>query len=50
MASHQESTEHKHGEMDISAHQATFAGFVRGTVWVCSLAAVVLIFLALANS
>ena len=50
MASHHEITEHKHGEMDISAHQATFAGFVKGSVWVCCISAVVLIFMALANS
>ena len=50
MASHHETSEHKHGEMDIRAQQATFAGFVKGSVWVCCLAAVVLIFMALANS
>ncbi len=50
MASHHEITEHKHGEMDIRDHQATFAGFVKATIWVCSLSIIVLIFLALANS
>lgn len=27
-------SDHKHGEMDISTHEKTFAGFVRVSVWV----------------
>ncbi|ARC36362.1 aa3-type cytochrome c oxidase subunit IV [Paracoccus yeei] len=50
MASHHEVTEHKHGSMDISDHQKTFAGFIRLSTWVVGLAIAVLIFLALANS
>ncbi|KGJ03147.1 aa3 type cytochrome c oxidase subunit IV [Paracoccus halophilus] len=49
MASHNEITEHKHGDMDIRAQQATFTGFVRAGVWVCILSILVLVFLALAN-
>lgn len=26
-------TEHKHGEMDISVQEKTFAGFIRYTMW-----------------
>ncbi|RCW79907.1 aa3-type cytochrome c oxidase subunit IV [Paracoccus lutimaris] len=50
MASHHEISEHKHGEMDIRAQQATFAGFVKASVWVCCLAIAVLAFMALSNS
>ncbi|WP_423207447.1 aa3-type cytochrome c oxidase subunit IV [Paracoccus yeei] len=50
MASHHEVTEHKHGSMDISDHQKTFAGFIRVSTWVAGLSIAVLIFLALANS
>ncbi|ATQ54934.1 aa3-type cytochrome c oxidase subunit IV [Paracoccus yeei] len=50
MASHHEVTEHKHGSMDISDHQKTFAGFIRVSTWVVGLSIAVLIFLALANS
>lgn len=50
MASHHEITPHKHGEMDISAHQATFAGFIKTTIWVGGLSIAVLVFLALANA
>lgn len=50
MASHHEVTEHKHGSMDISDHQKTFAGFIRLSTWVVGLSIAVLIFLALANS
>lgn len=50
MASHHDITEHKHGEMDIRAHQATFAGFVKAATWVCVLAIAVLVFMALSNA
>ena len=49
MAEHHE-TEHEHGSMEIREHQKTFAGFVRFSTWVCILAAVVLVFMALANA
>ena len=41
--------EHKHGEMDIEAHQRTFNGFIKGIIWTCALTAIALIFLALVN-
>ncbi|MCV2449195.1 MULTISPECIES: aa3-type cytochrome c oxidase subunit IV [Paracoccus] len=50
MASHHEITEHKHGEMDIRAHQATFAGFIKAATWVCVLSIAVLVFMALSNA
>lgn len=50
MASHHEITEHKHGEMDIRHHQATFAGFIKAATWVSVLSIAVLVFLALANA
>ncbi|MDS9467100.1 aa3-type cytochrome c oxidase subunit IV [Paracoccus sp. MBLB3053] len=50
MASHHEITEHKHGEMDISEHQKTFAGFIKAATWVSGLAIGVLIFMALTNA
>ncbi len=50
MASHHEITEHKHGEMDITAHKATFAGFIKAAVWVSCLSIAVLVFMALSNA
>lgn len=50
MASHHEIAEHKHGEMDISHHQKTFAGFIKASVWVIGLSVAVLVFLGLANA
>ncbi|WP_134680165.1 aa3-type cytochrome c oxidase subunit IV [Paracoccus ravus] len=50
MASHHEVTEHRHGEMDISVHQKTFAGFIKVSTWVVGLSIAVLVFLALANA
>jgi hypothetical protein len=50
MASHHEITEHKHGEMDISHHEKTFAGFIKFSVWTCVLAIGVLTFMALSNA
>lgn len=42
--------EHKHGEMDIEAHEKTFEGFIKGTIWVSGITIGVLVFLALFNS
>ena len=42
--------EHEHGTMDISAHEATFVGFVRWTVRVIVASLLVLVFLAIFNS
>ena len=50
MASHHEISQHKHGVMDIRAHQATFNGFVKAATWVICLSLAVLAFLALSNS
>jgi hypothetical protein len=43
-------TEHKHGSMDITAQEKTFAGFVRMSMWTVILTICILIFMALANS
>ncbi|MFV0386471.1 aa3-type cytochrome c oxidase subunit IV [Paracoccus sp. (in: a-proteobacteria)] len=43
-------SEHKHGSMDITAHQKTFAGFVKAATIVSVASILVLIFMALTNS
>lgn len=50
MATHHEVTEYKQGEMDITEHKKTFAGFIRLSTWVVILSFVVLVFLALTNA
>jgi len=42
--------EHKHGEMNIDAHEKTFVGFVGASKNVAILAIAILIFLAIFNS
>jgi len=42
--------EHKHGSMDTSDHEKTFAGFIKVGTWVGGLSIAVLIFLAIFNS
>ncbi|KZY30400.1 cytochrome C oxidase subunit IV [Roseovarius sp. HI0049] len=42
--------DHKHGEMDIEAHEKTFEGFIRFTAWNCVLIVAVLILMALVNA
>lgn len=42
--------EHKHGSMDIRTQQATFAGFIRVSIWVVGISIGVLVFLSLANA
>jgi Bacterial aa3 type cytochrome c oxidase subunit IV len=42
--------EHKHGSMDIRAHEKTFAGFIKASIWVAGLSIAALIFMALANA
>ena len=49
MADHH-NVEHKHGSMDIRAHEKTFAGFVRMSIWVVALSFAALIFMALTNA
>ena len=48
MADH--NAEHKHGSMNIREQEKTFAGFIRLSIWVASIAIGILIFLALVNS
>lgn len=35
------------GGMDISEQKRTFAGFIKGTIWLAAIVAAILIFLAL---
>jgi hypothetical protein len=42
--------DHKHGSMDTTDHEKTFAGFMRAAVWVAAVSVGILIFLALFNS
>ena len=42
--------EYKHGEMDITQNEKTFAGFIKVIVWVATLSLTALIFMALVNS
>jgi hypothetical protein len=39
--------DHKHGKMDITEHEKTFAGFVTVTKWTVIVIIAVLVFLAL---
>lgn len=41
--------EHKHGEMDITAQEKTYAGFIKMTTWVSAIVIFILIFMALVN-
>ena len=50
MATHHEVTEHKHGEMDITEHEKTFAGFIRLSTWVVIVSLGILVFMALVNA
>jgi Ni,Fe-hydrogenase I cytochrome b subunit len=49
MADHHD-TEHKHGSMDIRAHEKTFEGFIRMSIWVAGISIAILVFMALVNS
>lgn len=42
--------DYKHGSMDTSAQEATFAGFVKASIWVGALSIGALIFMAIFNS
>jgi hypothetical protein len=42
--------DHKHGSMDTTDHEKTFAGFMKAAVWVAAVSVGILIFLALFNS
>ena len=41
---------HKHGEMDTSEQERTFAGFLRFAVWTAAICIVLLVFVALLNA
>jgi hypothetical protein len=42
--------EHKHGSMDTTTQEKTFAGFIRMVTWGAGISIGILIFLALANA
>ena len=42
--------EHKHGSMNVTTQERTFAGFVRFVTWAIVICLLVLIFLALSNA
>ncbi len=42
--------DHKHGEMDITTHEKTFAGFVTWSKNVAIVSILIIIFLAIFNS
>ncbi|MFN4155909.1 MAG: aa3-type cytochrome c oxidase subunit IV [Paracoccaceae bacterium] len=42
--------EHKHGSMDITAQEKTFAGFIRMVTWGAGISIAILVFMALANA
>ncbi|TRW99315.1 aa3-type cytochrome c oxidase subunit IV [Paracoccus sp. M683] len=50
MATHHEVTEYKPGEMDITEHKKTFAGFIKLSTWVVIISLGVLVFMALVNA
>ncbi len=43
-------SDHKHGEMDVTEHEKTFAGFIKVSAWVVYLSIGALIFMAIFNS
>lgn len=43
-------SEYKHGEMDITEQEKTFAGFIKVSIWVVVISFAILIFLAIFNS
>ncbi len=42
--------EHKHGSMDTTAQEKTFAGFIRMVTWGACISIGILIFMALVNA
>jgi hypothetical protein len=40
---------HKHGTMDTTAQEKTFAGFIKAAIWVAAVSIGILIFMALVN-
>lgn len=43
-------SDHKHGEMDITTHEKTFAGFITWSKNVAIVSILIIIFLAIFNS
>lgn len=41
---------HKHGSMDTTTHEKTFAGFIKVAIWVAAGSIGILIFMALVNA
>jgi len=47
---HHDAAEHKHGTMDTSVQERTFAGFIRMASWGAGISIGILIFMALVNA
>jgi len=43
-------SEYKHGSMDTHNQEKTFAGFIKGGIWLAGISIGVLVFLAIFNS
>lgn len=43
-------SDYKHGSMDVSNQEKTFAGFIKGGIWLAGISIGVLVFLAVFNS
>ncbi len=43
-------SDYKHGTMDVSNQEKTFAGFVKGGIWLGGISIGILVFLAVFNS
>ena len=43
-------SEHTHGSMDVSNQEKTFAGFIKGGIWLGVISIGILVFLAIFNS
>lgn len=43
-------SDHKHGTMDVSNQEKTFAGFIKGGIWLSGISIGILVFLAIFNS
>lgn len=41
--------EHKHGEMDTTVQEKTYAGFIKASAWVAGISIGILIFMAIVN-
>ena len=43
-------SDYKHGKMNIENQEKTFAGFIKGGIWLAGISIGVLVFLAIFNS